>query len=322
MRTSVRVFAGLWAGALVASVGAQVSETGMGNMIFCDTLRGDFVVAGASTRIRDGAQSPTFNLTVAGIPNGADVVAAYANWSYLGNTPMPFNSIVVAGQAVTGQKSGEGNRDLVWGHDFAFSYTADVTSLIFGNGSYSISGATDSTGANRIGEGISLVVIYEDPSSALREINVYDGYTSTTTGEGKATLAFCNPFGSELRLFANALDGQKTLTDDFYVNNWLVSDQLGLGGQENAWQGKLGPGAVGQNFYDHVYGDVSSFATVGDTELTFETDGFDDDLIRTDAIGHSFAAVSFQPVPEPTTIVAVSLGLAALFRRRRQGSRS
>lgn len=306
---------GAWAG----MTAAQVTETGMGNMLYCETLKGDFVVTGASTRIRDGAQTPTFNLTVAGIPAGADVVKAYANWSYLGNTPMPFNSIQIAGQAVTGQKSGEGNRDLVWGHDYAFAYTADVTSIIIANGTYQITGATDNVGANRIGEGLSIVVVYEDDNSVLREVNIYDGYTSTTTGNAEATLAFCNPFASDLKLFANALDGQKGLTDDFYVNNLWASDRFGLGGYEDAWQGNLGPGGPGRNYYDHIIGDASDFVSVGDTQIKFETDGFDDDLIRTDAIGHSFAAVSFQPVPEPATIVAMSLGVAALCRRRKIG---
>lgn len=307
-------------GALVAApvvASCQVAETGLGNMLYCDTLQGDFVVAGASTRIRDGAQTPTFNLNVAGIPNGATVVAAYANWSYLGNTPQPFNNIFLGGQLVTGQKSGEGNRDLVWGHDYAFAYTADVTSIITGNATYQVQGATDNVSANRIGEGISIVVVYELATAVLKEVNVYDGYTSTTTGDAEATLAFCNPYASNIKLFLNALDGQEELTDDFYVNNLYASDRFGLGGFENAWRGKLGPGASGRNYYDHILGDASDFVSLNDTDIRIDTDGFDDDAVRTDAIGHSFAAVSFQPVPEPGTIAVIILGLSALCRRKR-----
>jgi hypothetical protein len=303
--------------AIVAVSRAQLSETGLGNVLYCNTIAGDFTVAGASTRVRDGDQTNPFALNVNTIPGGATVVAAYANWSYMGNNPQANNTILVNGTPVTGAKSGEGNRDLVWGMDYGFAYTADVTSLFTANGTYTVQGATDSTGAQRIGEGISVVIVYESSGAPTKEVNVYDGYTSTTTGDANGTLQFCLEYASDATLFLNGLDGQTTFTDEFFVNSQFASDQFGLGGASNAWQGTLGPGVAGRNYYDHALGNADAFMTAGDTSLTFQTIGFDmAGTAYTDAIGHSFAAMSFVPVPEPLSLLAFA-PIAALAARRR-----
>lgn len=299
---------------------SQVTETGFGNVVYCNTVAGDFTVAGASTRVRDGDQTNPFTLNVNTIPGGATVVAAYANWSYMGNNPQANNTILVNGTPVTGAKSGEGNRDLVWGHDYGFAYTADVTSLFTANGNYTIQGATDSSSAQRIGEGLSVVIVYEQTGAIEKEVSVYDGYTSTTTGDAEGTMNFCQAYDSDATFFLNGIDGQTIFTDDFFVNGQYASDSFGLGGSQNAWQGNLGPGVAGRNYYDHAYGDADAFLAQGDTSMTFQTIGFDyAGAFYTDAIAHSFGAVSFAPVPEPGLLLAFGGLAAAALRRRRTG---
>lgn len=308
------LFIGL--GFLSVAVPGQPLETGLGNRIYSDKIKGDFVVAGASSRIRQGVQTTDFTVAVAGIPMGATIVKAFANWSYLTNNATAANTILINDNPVTGQKSGEGARDLMWGFDKAAAYTADVTNLITGNGNLTIKGATDPSSGIRIGEGISIATIYRLDSLAEKEVNVYDGYTSTTTGDAFGTLNFARAYASDMKLFVNALDGQAIFSDDFYVNGRYASELPGLGGSANAWRGTLGPGGPGDNYYDHFVGDVSTFTNPNDMSITVETDGFDEPGPFTDAIGHSFAAVSFKPVPEPATLAVLGLGLAAFLRRR------
>src|SRR5262245_34946031 len=70
---------------LLASRFSHATETGFGpTPIYSADLHGDFVVAGAYTRV-SGVSTPQttpFSVTLAGIPAGATVVKAYANWSY------------------------------------------------------------------------------------------------------------------------------------------------------------------------------------------------------------------------------------------------
>lgn len=297
----------------------QVLQTGMGNVLYCDEVNGDFVTVGASTRTASyqGAQTPTFDLSVNSIPANATVVKAIANWSYLGNAAPAINNIQIDGQAVQGNLSGEGQRDLVWGFEKAFAYTADITNIVNGNDVYRVTGATDNLGASRIGEGLSIVLVYSLAGAPLREVSIYDGYTSTTTADGSAELNFCNEYtGGDLHFFANALDGQVEFQDNFQVNGMDVNGALGTEPAPNAFMGNLGPGFPGENFYDHAEGDASTFVAANSFSMTYRTLGFDDiNQSDLDAIGHSFAAVSFQVVPEPSTIALLACGLASLTRR-------
>ncbi|MBN1796799.1 MAG: PEP-CTERM sorting domain-containing protein [Sedimentisphaerales bacterium] len=293
-------------------------ETGMGpNPIYTATLKGDFVVAGASTRIYSGApQTEPFSVNISGVPNGSQIVKAYANWSYLTDSPNGGGeaSITINGSPVTGNLTGQGD-DLCWGRDYAAAYTADVTSLILGggNGVYTIGSATDDASSGGIGEGFSLLLVYGNEASILKEINVYSGYThkASSSETATATYDFLNSYnGGPAHFFINALDGQNA-GDDFYINGILASGLIpGTGGPGDAWLGDLGPGASGTNYYDHAEGDASGFMIIGDMSLLAVTTG------GSDCIGHTFGAIAF--TPEPATMVLLSLGGMAVIRRRKK----
>jgi hypothetical protein len=83
-------------------------------------------------------------VTLSGIPAGSTIVAAFANWSYLTDAPGDSDEalITINGNPVTGNVSAA-LPDLGWGKGNSASYTADVTGLVSGNGTFTIGGAID-----------------------------------------------------------------------------------------------------------------------------------------------------------------------------------
>lgn len=83
-------------------------------------------------------------------------------------------------------------QDKCWGYSGTYSYRADVTSVIQGNGNYMVSGLpTSSTTPGNDADGATLMIIYSDPSQTyLGDIVIWDGCnvgigtqnTSTMTG--------------------------------------------------------------------------------------------------------------------------------------------
>ncbi len=293
------------AGVLALAASAVAQDTGLSN-VYSTTVNGDFVVAGAGTRSSSNGQSDPFSVSIAGVPGGATIVKAYASWNYLTNAPGTHGAITIDGNAVAGSVVGTG-ADLCWGQAQGESYLADVTSLVSGNGSYSIGGAIDEGGVG-LGEGFSLLVIYDDGVSPAREVNVFAGYDSDQDGDpAEATFSWTTPYdGSSTHFFVNALDGQTA--DDMFLINGTDGSPLSGGSPFDAWQGLLGPGFAGTNYYDHAEGDVGGYLSLGDTSLTLASN------TGSDCVGHSFGAISI--VPEPASMALLALGALALRRRR------
>lgn len=318
-----RIACAVLALAITAIAPCRATEDGF-TPIFSDTLNGDFVVAGSSTRIfsAPAAQSDPFTVTLSGIPVGSTIVAAFANWTYLTDLPGEADEagITINGTSVSGMLAGTGTPDLGWGKTTTASYTANVTSLITGNGDYSIGSAVDDAVTGAYGEGFSIVAVFSNPASPLNHVNVYSGLTSNTSNppEGFASASALYDFaagpylGGLAHFFINALDGQ-VAPDAFMINGMNAGGLLaGTGSAADAWQGLLGPAADG-NFYDHAEGDIAAFLTPGDTSLLAESalDG-----LGGDTIGHSFGAIAFA-VPEPGSVALVVFGAVALLAARR-----
>jgi len=279
-------------------------ETGLGPQPFeTFTLSGDFVVASANTRVNfEGAFQPEpmsqidpFAVTVSCIPTGSTVVRAFANWSYLtyASFPPELAEITINGTAVTGDLTGEADRDLCWQRTRTVAYTADVTAIVAqvgGNGVYQIGGAVDEAGA--YGEGFSLLVVYSNPLLPERQINVYSGMIVVTEpGQMQGTYGFQSPYyqGGPGHFFINALDGQgnANVGDDFFINDTKVSGSLNGTAQDgDAWRGLVGQSPI-NNLYDHAEDDVATLMSLSDMDLTIRTDAYED------CVGHSFGAISF-----------------------------
>ncbi|MCC7301045.1 MAG: gliding motility-associated C-terminal domain-containing protein [Bacteroidia bacterium] len=68
-------------------------------------------------------------------------------------------------------------QDKCWGYSGTYSYRADVTSIIQGNGNYMVSGLpTSTTTPGNDADGATLIIIYSDPSMTyLGDIVIWDG---------------------------------------------------------------------------------------------------------------------------------------------------
>ena len=308
----------------------EEAETGLGapeTVLFRAVLHGDFVAVGESTRIwraeyDDSPQTDPLELAIQGIPDGATVVWAYANWSYeTYHLESPtLSQITINGTPVNGSLTGYATPDLKWAwrrdyaeYDFtaAFGEGENVTDIVIGaggNGTYMIGGAVDDPVAEALGEGISLLVVYEKADEPLREIKVYTGLTSNrASSEDYYTTANLDlegdPYiGGPVHLFINTLDGQDS-PDEWFINGIAADGFPGTAPIVNpklpdTWQGLLRPGEGEdlldppdlKNFmYDHADGDASGFMQPGDHFIAIRS-GLEE---GNDWIGHSFAAVSY-----------------------------
>lgn len=310
----------------------QAFESGMAE-IYRYVGKGDFVVGGVSSRRLDSTnpQGEPFFVHLPPAPAGATLLKAFANWSFMTNVydAPAARTIKIAGTTIApgGTSVSYADLDCNWGRRFGVAFNADITAVVQANGfdfDYTIEGATDNTAFGAIGEGLSILAVFSLPGGPTRDISVYRGYTSTRSGNAEGEMTFGAYIGGPTHFFLNALDGQKDfggdpMTDNFYLNGTNASVAIG-GEDRNAWQGKRRFNFIGNtvpnHMYDHAELDVSTYMDIGDTSLTWDTDGFDDFGNYSDCIAHSFGAIAV-PVPEPGTWLGLALGAAALMRARR-----
>ncbi|NUQ53160.1 MAG: hypothetical protein HUU19_10765 [Phycisphaerales bacterium] len=283
--------------------------------IYNDAFSGaNFVVGGQSSRSSPTGQVDNFGLTLPGFSGSAK--RAIISWNWLSNLgdSAPENSITLNGTPLRGILAGISSPDLCWGRPYLTSYYADVTDLVnsFGGGGvYTVGGAIDNAFGS-LGEGVTLAAVYDDGSAENREVSLFAGNVNTQSSVGGiATLPFANPYlGGTAKFFTNALDGQFA-GDGFFINGNDVGGILpGTGSSGDAWIGMVGPSSVGNNFFDIAEGDVSSWMTAGDLQMTAGTISYGD------CIGHTLAGIVVNAVPAPGA--AALLGLAGLVAGRRR----
>ncbi|MGA7410000.1 MAG: hypothetical protein WBW33_05905, partial [Bryobacteraceae bacterium] len=147
------------------------------------TLPGDYVSAGVGLR---GVTSG--NIKIAGIPAGATVVKALLYWSALDNgLETSLFGLSMNGNPITGTLLGSGP-DTCWDRTNSFSFRADVTSLVTGNGTYALTGVA--IGGNILEEGAGLVVVYQAAGLPLKTVIVDDGSISIPLGTSSGTATF------------------------------------------------------------------------------------------------------------------------------------
>lgn len=289
------------AGLAVAPHAVAQVQTGLGGAPYAsfNGLGADFVQASATTRT-NGSVNPTqvspFALVMPALPAGAVELRSYASWNYLldGVSP-PTDTIGINGLLVQGTRIGGGMPDLTWGKDEVVSYLADVTGMLVHGGPNDVASACDKVlglDPAAFGEGITLLSVYTDSTKQPRSVDVWTGYTSTSsavTGEARADLLLSQPyFSGAAHFFVNALDGQFNAGDEFYLNGTSVGGLItGTVGALNAWRGLAGPLAV-SNLYDFAEDDISGWMVVGDTSVRVRS------VPVFDTIAHSLAAISLR----------------------------
>jgi hypothetical protein len=147
---------------------------------FRQAVTGDVVSAGVGLR-----GTGTGTITLAGIPSGATAQKAFLYWATLGGNGT-FTSPTLNGTPVSGTLIGQSD-DPLPGIFQAFAYRADVTSLVTGNGTYTIADlpAGPLPPANLTvndSEGATLVAIYSQLGAPARVITINDGAVTLIGG--------------------------------------------------------------------------------------------------------------------------------------------
>jgi hypothetical protein len=240
-------------------------------------------------------------VTLAGIPAGSTIDGAYLLWNVINSSATAalaagtFNGTAITGTTVaTGSspcwpsfagESGYAN----------FSYEANVTSLVTGNGSYTLAGFASGSTAGEDPftvdspfpefEGASLVAVYENASSPETTVQIYGGAAETDSGNllSQTLSGFTASSSPAAQTTFIVADGQ-SLPDDggTFNGTQLVSNFTGSAPQAV-------PSYSQGNLWDNDTFDASSLVKQGDTSEMATVEGADDCLVW---VGQVFSVTS------------------------------
>ena len=205
------------------------------------SIDGDYVASGVSLR-----SSTSGTTTVSAIPAGSTVERAYLYTAFLGNGEDPsLKNISVNGVPFTGTNIGTA-QDTCWGFSNSFAYRTDVTSVVSGNGTYSITDAA--SGSSILRQGASLVVVYSNPGLPSREILLLEGNDVIIGSPGRT----------------NAFSGFSAAGPVTAKTTFIVGDGQSAG-NAGSFSGSLGTSNFGNHFNgsDGSYWDTDTFDVSG-----------------------------------------------------------
>lgn len=136
-------------------------------------------------------------ITISGVPRGASVARAYLFWANISPTD-PGQSININGTGVNGSTDGT-DASPCWGEGNIYTHSADVTSVVKGNGTYTLSGyATGTADGNDpwsaavapMMEGASLVLFYSGGSAPRTSTYTYCARRTQPTAIGRSNVNF------------------------------------------------------------------------------------------------------------------------------------
>jgi hypothetical protein len=263
-----------------AAAAALPDATGALSTVSSVTVNGGYTAAGIGMRNLGYG-----TISITGVPAGATVKSATLLWDVLGDSADPtFAQGTFDGTAITGTEWASGASPC-WPVSSNFSYEADVTSLVTGNGSYNLTGfaSGESDGADpwNVGstppllEGASLVVVYTLASMPQTSIQIGEGATETDSGNTATA----------------TLDGFTAAASPAATTTYIVADgQYGTSAATfngTTLPGVTFPGADPQavpnyslgNLWDTTTADVGSLVNPGDTSATLSVTGSNDCLV-------------------------------------------
>jgi hypothetical protein len=231
-------------------------------------------------------------------------------------------NLTFAGTPITGTNIGFSS-DNFWSSTNSQAYRADVTSLITGNGSYSLAGFLN--GATALTNGATLFVFYDDGNEANdRDVVLFNGNDSNIANPFDAagwnlSLTGINYTGGTARLVTYVSDGQPFGISDgtLRVNGNLLASGTIFQGSAPAADPNIDPN-IG-SLTDVLTYDITGFVVPGINNLNVTLEGpfFEGVSAIVAAVDVRTAQVT-TPVPEPATFLIVGAGLALLARRRLQ----
>lgn len=252
---------------------------------------------------------------------------AYLYWHGPTNSSDPtFNAnISFNSSAITGTNIGFSD-DNFWGQNNSQAYRADVTSLVAGSGTYSLTGLQPNHS-----NGASLVVFFDDQNDANnRDIVLFEGNDGNFENAfdplgWDVTLSGINYTGGTASMLLGVSDGQDFGPGDdgtFLLNGTALNPS-------DIFEGESVPVTPGSSvtnggLWDILNFDVTSFLSPGFNTLNLNHMPVNDALSAIHfAIDLPAGAAPEQPphaVPEPSPIALLGAGFLAMFmiRRRRK----
>ena len=258
----------------------------------------------------------TGNIMLSGI--GGPVARAYLYWGGVTNSTDPAANATVTfgGHTVTGTHLGFSG-DIHDGTSSSHGYRADVTSLVNGNGTYSLANFYKPGVATA--DGVSLYVFFDDGNAANnRDVYLLDGIDANINnpfdGPGIGFAATGVQYGGgTARLVMSMAGGQDDARDGAFQLNG--SPFLPVPPLEDTFAGQSVPSNApfpDYNRYDVMPFDITPYLTIGSNTLALSH------TLDTDLLALHAAAIDVPAVPEPATLSLPVAGGLALFRRRRR----
>lgn len=281
---------------------------------------GDYVAAGVGMR---GTGSGT--IAMSGVPSGSTIVKAFLYWAIIDDTEgTNFKNGVVDGTPITGTLIGTDD-DPCWTPQITYAYRADATALVraraSANGAYSLSGFATGPALPQnvygeattapLNEGASLVVVFSNPASAIREIVIYDGADTIDSGVSSVSTVmtgFTASAAPSAKTTYIVADGQDHFSDDTVFNGVTIASDLSSLGDTTSFEGSDG------KLWDTDTYDVSTYVSAGDTSITVKLQRGTDCLVHIAQVFSVTTTVPKSVIPEVPlgTIVASASMIIAL----------
>jgi len=218
-------------------------------------VTGDYVVG--SVGLWSSGNNPVGTITLSGVPQGADIVAAFLYWETAEASASPSGANgVFDGNAIVGDPRGNPNT-LACGsggnlspNEYAHVYRADVlrylpvdttNSIRIANGQHKIQ-LVGGKGATPQSAGASLLVVYRmltTGAAPLRAVVIYDGDYTMANSTGPMTQVMGGfyqasrlPAAKMTQIVAN---GQPGFSESLEINNSIVGNNPFRGAQGSRW---------------------------------------------------------------------------------------
>lgn len=306
----------LWLCLLTAVWGRPVDAA---PLVYFETVTGTDYAYFGTGGMRDNG---TGSLEVSGITG--TVNRAIIHWHGPSNSSglHAGSQVTVAGTDIVGTNIGVA-ADNCWSYANSQAYYADVTSLITGDGTYSL---TNFLGLDFNMNGVSLEVFYDDGDSTNdRDIVTFHGNDSNIASAfdppfWQAALAGINYSGGPASVVLAVADGQNFGSDEaVYFESSLTGTHVLFSGPSFNGTSVPKSGAFSQNLWDVTAADISAFLGLGQNDCSISTDSVAGDCLGLIAVSFNLPAGAAPPSPvsEPLTVTLLSLGAAFVARRRR-----
>lgn len=311
--------------ALTFSASAPATELKLFTTIF-DT---DFTAVGIGG-LRGGTGSATLNLSGVTGP----VSKAYLYWHgptdvAATNAATANSNINFAGQSITGTYLGISD-DNCWGFANSVAYRADVTSLVTGDGSYSLANFIKAGPPAVQINGFSLIVFFNDGNSANnRDVMLFDGndsnFPNSFDGDGwNISLSNFEYTGGTVNVQFHVADGQDFTDDALVVNGENLVDAGAIFEGINAQDGGPPRPDTGGLLWDINTYNVTSLLSLGANTLKITTGLIDEeegDCLSCVLIAIDLPTSRTQPppngTPEPGSLALLGGALLAGLGARR-----